>query len=942
MSIKLNPILPFGQIYNSPAWILRDNLTIKMMPNDTVYLEVLESDFNGHILMAKNQKSNLVKFVDLDQIEQMNQIDVGSEVGKCYCSKNADFICYPENNSKLIIKRISTGDFYTHGEVEFDQNEIGKIFMSHIKYAAITFRKSSSPMLIDLNLSKIIHVFPYSTNFCAFSPDDKVILIHSEKYLNYFHLNNFERKFCLNSLEIPEMVLFAKKNLKLFSLYKDTKQIFYYSLNLEKNFYTSDYILQDRDITDMKITNDDSKLLVCSLSCIYVLDIALNEIKVIHKLKANNLDIINMDNKLNVFNGFGATLDNKIVYATIYSYLICYQMETGLVLRIFQTNLSANRILKSSSSKTSDMIVSLIDDGSLILWNLTNIQVDTMMKFDDMRVHNDRVIDCLLPLVKNENNNIALTYSNGSPDAKIHNLNNRFNVKSIITDSYNQILDNPLKTQIKSCSLDETGMYCFIVTCVQDFKGKQMQEKNFSKINCALIDLTNHNRVMLSFSYITKNGSRFEIKVKFLRYETNTYLLVKLTSCLNDFDPYCKQGLNWSEFETNCKLYGPIRSNLTRIETYDEFKLIGECLSQPCVTSKLMYACLMHECHKLTDSNNVCIAERYEVRLSAYNLFENKINSLPVQITSLNEMLTSEQFYYKNVLLDCRSICNGFLLLIYSKQGANKTQVDSNLISRFEYDYDKYCFDRNIGTSKAGIIYDPNENKVINSFNSILSETTNVENIIISNCGLYLLDNKSDLYDLSKNDVKLVRRLNRPDLDLDLKWANFVLNGRYLILSNKFENKIYLLRCYDSVVVASFRLDNDQLTCLKVGELDRTILLGTKNGCVLPLRLLIDLELNEAMKKFNTFYRDIKVKTDNKSILNNDVNKVKHSAHAHLLLKSKETNQRLNSSKSEMKSNELFINKDMNNRINKANIINLTYGIRHANSATTTRACILQ
>ena len=63
MSIKLNPILPFGQIYNSPAWILRDNLTIKMVSNDTVYLEVLESDFNGHILMAKNQKSNLVKFV---------------------------------------------------------------------------------------------------------------------------------------------------------------------------------------------------------------------------------------------------------------------------------------------------------------------------------------------------------------------------------------------------------------------------------------------------------------------------------------------------------------------------------------------------------------------------------------------------------------------------------------------------------------------------------------------------------------------------------------------------------------------------------------------------------------------------------------------------------------------------------------------------------------
>ena len=61
------------------------------------------------------------------------------------------------------------------------------------------------------------------------------------------------------------------------------------------------------------------------------------------------------------------------------------------------------------------------------------------------------------------------------------------------------------------------------------------------------------------------------------------------------------------------------------------------------------------------------------------------------------------------------------------------------------------------------------------------------------------------------------------------------------------------------------------------------------------------------MKKFNKFYRDIKIKTDNKSALNNDVNKVKHSAYAHLLLKSKETNQRLSSSKGEMKSNELLI-----------------------------------
>ncbi len=324
-----------------------------------------------------------------------------------------------EDNCRLIIRRIATGDFYTHGIVEFEQNEIGRIFTS-TNYAAITFRKSSSPLLIDLNLSQIVEVFPYSTNFCSFSPDDKVILIHSEKSLNYFFLNGSagaKRKFCLSSLEIPEVIVFANNNRKIFSLFKDTKQIFYYKLNLEKNFHTSDYILQDRDITDMKTTLDESRLLVCSLTCVYVLEISVDDVHVIHKLKANTLNIMNSDNKLNVFNGFGVTLDNKIVYATIYSYLICYDMETGSVLRIFQSSLSASRILKSCSSRRSDMMISFLNDGSLILWNLASLQANTM-KFDDMRVHSDHIVNILLPEIPNDSPNnacLALSFCDASP-----------------------------------------------------------------------------------------------------------------------------------------------------------------------------------------------------------------------------------------------------------------------------------------------------------------------------------------------------------------------------------------------------------------------------------------------------------------------------------------------------------------------------------------------
>jgi hypothetical protein len=170
---------------------------------------------------------------------------------------------------------------------------------------------------------------------------------------------------------------------------------------------------------------------------------------------------------------------------------------------------------------------------------------------------------------------------NLNKDVKVHSLSDRFNVRSIVNESYNELLDNPLTIHVKVCVIDEAATYCFIATSVTDFKGKQLpHEKNFAKLNCCIIDLINKSRLMHSFSYIVKNDSRFEINAQFIKQPQteSTFLLFKLTSCINDFDPYCKKGLDWSEFETLIKIFGPIKSNLTRIETFDEFKFFGECL----------------------------------------------------------------------------------------------------------------------------------------------------------------------------------------------------------------------------------------------------------------------------------------------------------------------------------------------------------------------------
>lgn len=226
----------------------------------------------------------------------------------------------------MIIKRIETGDLY--GIIDLDSNEIGQISLS-INYATLNFRKAPSPLLINLSQCKIIELFPYQTSFSAISPDEKVILIHSEKSLNYHFLATLERKISLDSYEIPEIAIFIRKNKEIFVLYKDTKQVIHYKINLDKNIYSSEYILQDRDIKEMKTTLDDSILLIRSLHCIYVFD--TKNLNILHKLKTKDLNEFNSTflSKSEVFNGFGCTLDNKIIYATLYTFLICYSMETG-------------------------------------------------------------------------------------------------------------------------------------------------------------------------------------------------------------------------------------------------------------------------------------------------------------------------------------------------------------------------------------------------------------------------------------------------------------------------------------------------------------------------------------------------------------------------------------------------------------------------------------
>ena len=743
---------------------------------------------------------------------------------------------------------------------------------------------------------------------------------------------------------------------------KDTKQITYFRLNLEKKIKYSEHVLQDPNIFDMKSNLDESMVIVCALYCVYVIEIK-ESINIKFKINLNEVEsYINLDPKLtddslnsftmksptkNTFTGFGSTRNQAVIYATMYTYLVCYDANSGQLLRVFQSTLSANRIIKSISSRLQDLVVSLLDDGKILIWNLEAIAYKDI-KFEDQKIFNSKIEACFLPNIAHnsiKNSNLCLAYSPSYPDAKTLHSKQNFHSNSIVKTCYFEKNDNPSSSQIKHACLDDNGKFCFLVTDVEDFKGKiYPEEENFYKKICSIIDLGNENRVIDEFSYVARKQSRLEINGKFITKKNESmeeiYLIIKQVSCINDFDAFSCGNLDWTEFETNIKIYGPINSHILKIEIFDEFKLNGNPLeSNICINKNAMFGSLVQECSKLYDKQEAGLvrAKQIDVNLNVYDLFESKNKNLKVQVFSLSGFLSKDEnlTIVKNIFIDIQILSDQNFFLIYSKNGFG----DENL-NHFEFDLESLKFKRNIKGEKAAIVFDPHSNQVVKKLSSLFNPEVDIEKIIFSQND-FVLDNHLNFYDLKTNS--LVKNFTNTSVNFDINLVIFISNGRYFLTCTKERKKILLIRCYDSVLVASVRLE-DEISCLSVGENERTILIGTVNGYVFPLKLVIDLENNEAINHYIKFYRhnqdficpsSISLIDSKSADLRNDLKRVSHSAHAHRALKTTESKQ---SSYLSFKNSKF--ESEFHSGLSKQNLTHVSSGIKQTRSPS--RACIIQ
>jgi len=559
--------------------------------------------------------------------------------------------------------------------------------------------------------------------------------------------------------------------------------------------------------------------------------------------------------------------------------------------------------------------------------------------------------------------NFAISYCEKSPDAKMSNIKEGGIVGSIIKSYDSERLDNPLTTRINSITIEKYGKFCFIVYDIEDFYGKNPEEKDFIKKSCFLINLEDNNRVVEKFSYIVRQVSRFKIEAKFLNKSAQEiFLVLKIVSCINDIDPFNAKELDWVDFETSIKVFGPFNIKSLNLKLYDEFKMCGEALNESiCLTGDYYFGSIMQECNKLFDKHELSLvkAKRFDINFNLCDLFDKNKDSSKVQLFSLNEFLAYEETLSgKYTYIDLRAIQNNNFLLIYSKQGFVSEENTSKL-RHYEYDYSRYKFKRDIKTSKGALVYDPRTNKVVKQFKDIFDKETNVETLLFCNQG-YILDDLWNLFSI--NTGQLVHKIRTsPSVSLNFAFTQFILSGRYILTANLDGNMIYVIRCYDSFIVASLRIDNC-INCLKTGDSDRIILAGTKTGQMIGSLFLIDMEFEDAIKNHVGFCRterkkqlksleklpvavtakQFEVEEVSKVNLNHDLKRVIHSAHAHRQLRSKESLLSASSFLSQNSSVNAFNNaaSDFHIGIAKTNLTRITSGIK--NSPITTRACQIQ
>ncbi|XP_041349350.1 NACHT and WD repeat domain-containing protein 2-like [Gigantopelta aegis] len=772
------PLVPNCQIYSAPGGPLQYECEIDNEIKSAVDVDVFQNP-DGILMTAKPFYSTCLKVWELTRGEIRQ--DMQMPTGQVHHSKDGRYLCIFTKNKCVTVYKTDCSEVYAN--VNYGYGVVLHVNISK-QYLAFTTDRGVGPIVIDLEMGKVLHKFSFYAHTVAISPNESFLAFNSGRSVLLYSLPLMERKCVGQTSDDPVQIIFTSKAAKCFVL-TQTKFLESVQFDVTNRVSKTHGVIHDLEIKEFTLSHTEKYILVRSLRCLYI--IGTMHQNIIHRIQ--QMPPGTFTETMSTFSGAGFTPKDVMVVASRYTYIAVWNTETGEPVRLLQASVSP--IVKLFTSNVLNKAVSFLQDNILQVWNLDNLDAD-------IQHANEVIKGPVLSLDISTRSSKIICSGNKIADAKILNTANGTVIATLQHSC-------ELGDYITDVRLSPLGRYAVTKAVISD-RGED------AIIGCKFLtddiiwDMKTLKKIyqVKACRYVSFNESSSLICITEILFY-NPYDWVSNDYTITILRPETDGTLTanqyklpeWSEFLTKPILYSGTQNDDIR---YDAVITV----IQTCIKSY----------HQVT---RVEVSRSFEQKLFIQTLGENAEEKVVLVQDLLKHADPNDRF------LDVRVTPGNQLFLIYGKN-----------VEEAPFDSDKGLFPPpNI--HKGAIIYDPITGCIIRHYFSVVKPDSDLAYTYFSSSGSIILDSNMRVFDQVKTKhiatIGTQFKPNSPQLALD---------GKYVIGLSKDTSSVLVVRTSDGQKKGCLFV-HGHATCLKVASDDRTVIVGCSDGRVMILSLILEL-----------------------------------------------------------------------------------------------------
>ncbi len=764
------PFVPCWQTYTCPGGPLQYVCGAECSANSTIDVDTIQQSDDILLLTAKPFNSTKMQIWDVSQGEPKHSLELpaGSNV---YPTLNGTFINLIKDNKYLQTFRLDSGELY--GEVAFGHGNIGCIAVGN-KYVAIAFREAPGPCILDIEARIMLHKMSFQSTTVVISDDDRYILCNSGQIITLHELPLLERKCVIQCKDIPTKIVFTKSNYKFYVMFR-SKEVQCMDINPTNRKAKTTSLLQDIEMKDFVLSYMQNMLLVRAARCIYVYD--TNKNKMMHRIVRMPPGVFL--EQLSIYKEARFTKDDKFIVAARHTYMGVWFSETGEPVRLLQSVVSP--IEKIFTSNIVNKAITLLEDNSIQVWNLDNVE-------SDVQHCNELVKGRVKSIHATRDVSKVICSGTTNAEAKV------FNTVTGHTQ-WNLVHSDKHGAHIRNVLISPLGKYAITRTHNSDIP---QAEKSWQELyEEKLWDMTTGDLVLT----ITR-GQHIALDPEDRR--------IVFFKCIN-----------YSFYDWLMTKYIAIIFDCESQTTYKEIIPAGHMVGKPVITYGGRYlAFIIQTCHRKFDSSINEQSRSYNIVLCLYS-FNNQWRN--IKTMSLQHIWSG--FGNDDSFLDVKNINDDCLLICYGKDMPYYVINTEGVLNRSS------------SIVKGAMVYNIKQDHLIKRYDNFLAPSSNIDTLVVSGTTAIILDDRHDLFDVVTETppAKLVHLET-----LAAKGTvQFLLDGRYLVMIAKNHREILLVRKERKDVIGKCFIHGIG-TVLVVGEDDRTVLVGCTDGRVMMFTVVIE------------------------------------------------------------------------------------------------------